>query len=390
MSIQLNAREPLATFTDDLSSIVITGVSTKVLNQVWNFKERLFFVEEDSTSFWYLPTDAIGGAASEFDVGSVMQDGGSLLFGATWSLDSGAGLDDVCILVTTEGEIIVYEGTDPSSATTWGLVGVYKIGKPLDKHSFFQAGGDLAILTEDGIIPVSEALRKDRAALQAVAMTYPIEDAWKDAIANRTSTNPITAALWQSQTILLVGTPEKDGNLDVSFLANARTGAWSRVTGWDVRCQVVAGDQLYFGTNAGKVLEADTGGDDDGSSYTAYYVPKFKTSMDWQQCNMAGLTYKAKESVNFDLDAHAEYTVDTLSIPETVSVTSSSGTWGSGTWGSGTWGSDDATESFTEWQTVFNSGYSLSPSLAITVNQTAKLNFEILATRLRVEQGSAL
>lgn len=371
------------------SSITITNVATTALAQVWLFKERFFFVEGGTTSAWYLPVESIGGAAVELDLGSVFRKGGSLLFGATWSLDSGAGLDDVCLFVSTEGEIAVYEGTDPSSASTWALVGVYDIGKPLDKHAFFKAGGDLAILTEDGIIPVSEALRKDRAALQAVAITYPIEDAWKDAIAGKSASSPVTATLWQDETQLLVGTPKTDENLKVSFVANARTGAWARITGWDVRCQAVANGQLYFGSSTGPVYAADQGGTDADMSFTAHYVPKFKTSLDWQSCNMAGLTYKAPTSLAFDMDAHSEYTVDPLLIPATVTFESGD-VWGTGVWGTFIWGTDEATFSFTEWQTVNSNGYSLSPSVSITSNQTNKLNFEILATRLRVESGFAL
>ena len=177
------------------SSVAITGVTTSSLTQVWLHKARLFFVEKDSLSAWYLPAAQIGGAASELDLGAIFKKGGTLTFGASWSLDSGAGLDDVCVFVTSNGEIAVYEGDDPSSAADWRLAGVYEISRPLNKHAFFKAGGDLAILTEDGIIPVSEALRKDRAALQAVAISYPIEDAWTLAVANRTAQYPITPTL---------------------------------------------------------------------------------------------------------------------------------------------------------------------------------------------------
>src|SRR6056297_1437704 len=140
------------------SSITITNVATADLSQVWLFKERLFFVEKGTTSAWYLPVESIGGAATEIDLGSVFSKGGNLLFGARWSLDSGAGLDDVCLFVSDRGEVAVYEGTDPSSADTWRLAGVYEIGDPVNKHGFFKAGGDLAILTKDGIIPVSAAV----------------------------------------------------------------------------------------------------------------------------------------------------------------------------------------------------------------------------------------
>ena len=209
----------------------ITGVTSSGLSQTWVFKNRVWFVEEDTLSAWYLATDAISGAATEFPLRGVFQLGGSLLFGATWSLDSGEGLDDVIIFASTEGEIAVYTGTDP--ATDFSLQGVYRIGVPLNKNAWFKAGGDLAIMTEDGIIPVSEALRKDRAALQAVAITYPIEDAWKDAITNRTASFDFSVTLWHSQSLLMIGTNAKTSSMNVSFVANARTGAWCRFTDRD-------------------------------------------------------------------------------------------------------------------------------------------------------------
>jgi len=377
--------------TSAASAVTITNVATTALSQTWLFKERLFFVEGGTQSAWYLPVKSIGGAATEIPLGAVFKRGGALLFGATWSLDSGSGLDDVCIFVTVSGEIAVYEGTDPSSASTWSLVGVYDIGKPLNKHSFFKAGGDLAIMTEDGIVPVSEALRKDRAALQASAITYPIEDAWKSAIANATVSYPITATLWQDQTLLLVGTPDKVGGNNVSFAANARTGAWSRLIGWDVRCGAVSNDQLYFGNDAGQVMRGDTAGNDDGSQYSAAYVPKFQElgSDSYKTANFCGITYRAPRQANVKVAAHADYNVSDISAP-TPSTFSSGSTWGSGVWGTFVWGSSTTLNTFTEWKGCAQGGYSLSPGFYITSNQTEYFAFHILSTRLRYESGYAL
>jgi len=106
------------------SAVTITNVATSDISQAWSFKERIFMVEGGTTSVWYLPVKSIGGAAVEIPLGSLFSKGGSVLFGATWSLDSGSGLDDVCVFVTTTGQVAVYEGTDPASASTWSLVGV--------------------------------------------------------------------------------------------------------------------------------------------------------------------------------------------------------------------------------------------------------------------------
>lgn len=371
------------------STVAITGVTTSSLSQVWLFKERLFFVEGDTTSYWYLPVESIGGVATEVDLGSVFARGGSLLFGTTWSLDSGAGLDDVCLFVSDQGEVAVYEGSDPSNAANWSLVGVYEIGQPLNKHAYFKAGGDLAVLTKDGIIPISEALQKDRAALQSVAVSYPIEDAWRNAIAGATRDYPVSVSLWQSQTLLLVGTPALFQNLNVSFMANARTGAWGRITGWDVRCSEVSGDTLYFGSENGKVYEADAGGSDDGTAYSGFYVPKFSASAQMRSANSVGITYRATGEAALMLEAMADYKVTDLAVPEPLTAAEGA-TWGSGVWGQFVWGSGNETDTFTAWQSASANGYSLAPAVAVSLNQSTKPEFEVLMTRLRSERGYPL
>ena len=375
------------------SAITITGVATADISQAWSFKERIFMVEGGTQSVWYLPVKSIGGAATEIPLGSLFTKGGSVLFGATWSLDSGSGLDDVCVFVTTTGQIAVYEGTDPASASTWSLVGVYDIAPPLNKHASFKAGGDLAILTEDGIVSITEALKKDRAALQTSAISYPIEDAWQSAIARATIDYPITATLWQSRTLLLVGTPEMDGGTNVSFAANARTGAWGRFTGWDVRCSVVVNDQLYFGTDAGKVMAADSGGNDDGLQYTAKYVPKFAggNTPVHKVMNHAELTARSTASPfpAFKLFGNSEYQVSNPDVP-LPSMFDEGDTWGSGVWGTFIWGGAGDLTTKSTWKTIRGQGTAIAPGVMITSNSTSALVFEILSTRVRYEVGNSL
>lgn len=371
------------------SDLALTGVSEADVSQLWLFKERIFFVEKNTQSAWYLPVKSIGGTVTELDMGSVFRRGGNLLFGATWSLDSGSGLDDVCLFFSDAGEIAVFQGTDPSDASTWALVGVYDVGKPVNKHAYFKAGGDLAIITQDGIVPVSAAVRKDRAALQSDAISYPIEDAWKKAVLNNSGGFPISATLWQSGTLLLVGTGEMDGGKNVSFAANARTGGWSRITGWDVQCAAVYDDRLYFGSENGNVYLADSTGTDDGSQFTGIYVPKFKYSDSLNSVNSIGITYKATQAVDFDLLAFSDYNVTEIFAPSAPSLEDYD-VWGTGVWGQFIWGSGTALSTFTVWQSAFASGYSTAPGLAITSNQTVPMPFEIVVMRLRSESGYAL
>ncbi|MGB1215041.1 MAG: hypothetical protein ACPG4X_16865 [Pikeienuella sp.] len=378
--------------TSSSSSVTITGVDTDALSVIWMHQERIWFVEKNTLNAWYLPVDSIGGAANRLVLGSVFKKGGSLVFGATWSLDSGSGLDDKCVFVTDQGEVAVYEGTNPASASTWGLVGVYQISPPLNKHAHVSVGGDLIIATKDGLVPVSQAISRDRASLKAEAMSYNIEDAWLDAIAGSTSSDTVSVTLWQSQGQLLVGTPAQYLGQDVSFVANARTGAWGRYLGWDVGTSVVFEDQLYFADSSGSVFKAEIGGNDNGTAYTGYYIPKFS------ECGTDGLKHvnhvaflvRSPVPVNYGVKVFTDYTIG--EIPTVSPIAESSGSvWGGITWGGGgTWGGGSTKTGQKKWKTARGQGYSIAPAVSVTVNQTGKPEVEIMSLQARYEVGLPL
>ena len=62
---------------------------------------------------------SVGGAANVLDLSSVMHFGGKLTAMATWTIDAVYGVDDNLVLISDKGEVAVYRGTDPTSASTW-------------------------------------------------------------------------------------------------------------------------------------------------------------------------------------------------------------------------------------------------------------------------------
>lgn len=383
-----------AATSDGLASanlaVSITGVTTSDLSFPWAHKERLWFVEENSLSAWYLPVQSIGGAASKFPLNSVFDLGGALLFGGSWSVDAGDGMDDVLIFVTTEGEVAAYQGTDPSDAAAWALVGVYKIGRPLSKDAWFNSGGDVMVLTEDGVIPISEALQKDRAALQAAAITYPIEALWQRAVANRSLEFNFTAALWPSRTSVVIGLPEQDG-VAASLVANTRTGAWATISGWDVQCCEVFNDALYFATSDGVIAKADEGGTDLGEPYSCQYVPKFQEmgSPEEKHAVHARGIWRSTSAVVPQMVGFANYEIGSYPASGNKFFLGTD-VWGTGSWGASVWGGRSPTQHGSDWQSVAGSGFALSVGWSVTSNQTEKPDMSISATVLRYERGRAI
>ncbi len=359
----------------------ITGVDPTKLSYVWPYKERLFFVEKDSLNAWYLPAASIGGAAVVFPLGAVFTRGGSLLFGSSWSLETGAGgLSEQCIFVSTEGEVAVYQGSDPASSSTFSKVGVYRIGKPLGKRAHFRAGGDIVISTDIGAIPLSQALQKDFAVLSPSAVSAQIETIWNAEVRNRPD-NGWSSLVWSSNQMAIVAPPVTVGQPTVLYVVNTRTGGWSKFTGWEARCLLVFNDRLFFGTKNGQVIEANVTGLDLGLPYVGVYAPMFSDfgAPGRKVAGMAKVVTRSSFDPNEKVSMQRDYRV-ILPAPPTSSPVTLGNTWGSGIWGVSKWGGAQVKTSFGRWKSAPQNGDVLAPAIQITSGNLSPLDTEIVRT----------
>jgi hypothetical protein len=369
----------------------ITGVTSSTLSFVWSHKLRLWFVEKNTLSAWYLPVNSIAGAASEFPLDGVFRLGGSLLFGGTLSSDAGDGRDDSAIFVTTEGEIAIYQGTDPSSATDWALTGVYRIGRPLNKKAWFRVAGDTAVLTEDGVVSVAQAVSSDRAGLQVGAITAPIEDLWQQAVAARTSSSSFASLVWPTRTIALIAVPSSSG-VPVTLVSNTRTGAWAPISGWAINALALFEDKAVFGTPSGQIVLADAGGNDLGAAYTGIWVPKFQEfgATDRKFALRARAMWRGIARQMVRIVCFQDYAIGTYPAAE-ANTTENALKWGAAVkWGARKWGGGQSIIAGAEWQAVSGSGYALAPALVVSSNSSAAPVFEIAGMQLRYETGNPI
>lgn len=369
----------------------ITGVTDTTLSFVWAYQQRLFFVQDGTLDAWYLSVDAIGGAAVKLPLGGVFNRGGSLLFGATWSTDSGDGLTEQCVFITTEGEVAVYRGSDPSSAADWAKVGVYRIGRPLGKNAWIKAGGDLVIATDIGFVPLSQAIQRDVAALAPAAVSYPIETAWNEAVSQR-PTDGWDCEVWPTRQMVLVTLPEASGYENAMFIANARTGAWAKFTGWSGTWLRLFRDRMFFGTSIGTVIEAEVGGYDLGEPYVCSLVPRFddiKTPASLKVSKLARAVLLATAEPNDRLSVQTDYMIDLPSPPD-VAQPATGDVWDSGTWGTSLWGVAVSRQTFARWQSVNGSGTAIAPALQITSGSAAAPDVQLVRIDMTIDTGDVV
>lgn len=259
------------TITGVSSPAIIGGITPSSLKNPWIHKRRLWAVEADTLSAWYSPVDAVGGTYVEFPLYALFKKGGSLLAGGTWTVDGGDGLDDYMVFVTTEGEVAIYQGTNPASDFT--IVGVWDIGEPIGERCLMKLAGELMIITMSGVYPVSNALRSSQ--------TNP-----KTAITDRIRSVMSSSAVsysgnfgWQLQhypqgDMLLLNVPIVEGSEIEQYAMNTITGAWCRFTDIDSVCWAVYNKQLYFGGST-RVGLFGTTKSDNGSNINGDLLPAF-------------------------------------------------------------------------------------------------------------------
>lgn len=388
-----NGTDPVAYYDGATwTAPTITGVTSADLSAVWAYGSRLFFVEKESLFVWYLPTDSIAGTANSVSLAGTFQKGGAILFGASWSTDSGSGLDDRCVIVSDQGEVAVFQGRDPSDANNWSVVGVYEIGRPLGKNAYFSAGGDLVIATELGLVPLSVAVNKDPAVLTLSAVTRQIAPSWRTEVARRRSL-PWNIAKWEAGGILFVAMPTPDTTLPVySYAASLETGAWSRVTGWDMRAVMIANDRVYFGTNAGTVHLADVGGSDDGTPYTATAL-YLADPMGAQGATKTLVQMRAifRSTVAFAPQAGALVDYNTTLPPApSATATPAISLWDASDWDDALWDGVGTTRITAKWVSIGETGFVVAPYIQITSGDDGPPDIELVSADVTFTVGGVV
>lgn len=343
----------------------ITGVTASSFVHVCAHKSRLWFVQINSMSAWYLSVNSVAGAATELNLGGIFTEGGYLVAMGTWTLDAGRGVDDHAVFVTSKGEVAVYAGTDPTSASDWALVGVYKIGAPIGRRCMEKFGGDLLIICVDGVYPLSAALQSTR-----IEASQAITDKIRTAVTEATNSYG-TLYGWKimqhpDKNALLLNVPIS-ATVSHQYVMNALTGAWARFTGWNAYCFAIHDGDLYFGgTNT--VYKAWTGRSDNGRNIIADAKPAFTdfgVPAQKKHFQMVKPYIRTNGPVAPSYLLNIDYGDKTpTTTPTTTPINAS--LWGTAIWGTSLW--SGGLTLFNKWAKVNGVGYCASLRMRVATN----------------------
>lgn len=373
------------------SSPLITGLTTSDIVSATVFKRRIFLILNNSLDLYYLKIDSVGGAANALSLAGYMDKGGYLVAAGTWTIDGGQGVDDRLVVISSEGQIAVFEGTNPSSVSTWGLVGVWNVGEPIGRRCMIKYGSDLLVLTVQGLFPLSVALQSgegnDRLR-EDIALTYNINLSMAEAALKYRGNFGWSMAFFPQGNQLFLNVPIQEAGEHQQYVMNSISRSWWRFTSVNASCWAVIDKDLYFGTN-GEVVKF--GGErvfnDNGDEIAANIKQAFsylgsrgrlKHVKSMRPNILASGTPAA--SMAFAVDFGDEEPPTGLSFtPITVAA------WDTAVWDAGTWGGNVVP--FNVWQTVGVVGTALSPRLRTSVDG---VDFRLASTDFVFEYGGVI
>lgn len=350
------------------------------------FKNRLYFTQENSMNVWYLPVNSLGGDAFPLDFGGIAKSGGFMQGMATWTLDAGQGADDYAIFATNMGEVMVYNGTDPTSATTFALKGVWQLGYIFSRRFFYKFAGDILLLTQGGLVPLAGALQSSRLDPRINITDKIFYEINREADAYSTEFG------WQvihfpKPNMLLINIPNPSGT--EQYVMHTISKAWANFVGIDSNVYEIHNDNLYFGGN-GYVGNFWNGYADDGEpisatcqqAYTYFDLPGQQ-----KRFTMIRPTFLVDAGapgvyagINTDFQTQNNLgQVSFQSVPTTVGV------WDAATWDNFNWAGNLII--YRNWQGVSGIGYSAGINLNI-VSQGIDVHW--VSTDYVMEKGSVI
>jgi hypothetical protein len=341
----------------------VTGGTDTIINLNLH-KERLWMIQANSMKTYYLAVQSIAGAAQPYDLSAYFRRGGHLIQMATWSTDgaSGIGVQDMAVFISSEGEVAVYNGTDPSSGDTWSLVGIFYIGRPIGNRPLCKFGADLLIITAQGVFPLSKALLVDKGSLQD-AVSNKIVNLINEDVQAYSANFGWELIVSPIDNMLIVNVPTSSTPSvfkSYQYVMNTITGAWCRFTGWRAVCWELLDDSLYYGSTT-SIFKANSGQTDNGADIKADCLQAFSSFGEKARekyFTMARLALQTDAKLtpgiglNLDFNIRPINTVSNLTPPDGVSSF-----WDTSPWDTTYWNQGDVFVLQRNWQTVQGIGY---------------------------------
>jgi len=354
------------------------GIDPKKLVVPIVHQHRLWAVEVESTRAWYLPPEQVWGTAKFFDFGANFSQGGFLQTLAIYTQDSGYGPDDYLAAISSAGEIVLYKGTNPESSTDWALVGVFFVGATFTRRCTAKFGGDVAVLTEYGMITISTLAKPDNTSVLDNALSQKIQTLISEVVVEGSYRVGWNMLLFPTANMMLINVPGIVPSQTLQLVYNTITKAWGQFQGMSANCFQGVGNTLMFGGD-GVVYRAWEGYMDNVLLDTTGGIPivaecqQAFSYFDLPGANkhfkMFRPTFVFSGKFKYKAGANMDFDFATLPAPAAFG-TSNFGVWNDTLWDDGSvW--SGGSQSSKQWASIIGIGYAAAIRIAVeTTSET--------------------
>jgi hypothetical protein len=338
-----DAQNGLWLYTEDtelwtVPSLVGPDVTNIAFVMTW--KNRLWFVEQDSGDAWYLPPNAIQGTAQKFTFGSKFTHGGELMGLWNWTVDGGDGVDDFLVAVSRGGDVLIYHGTDPV-LPDFGLRGSFFISEvPESRRLAVEYGGELYLLSTYGITSVRDLLQGHEPTHTGTpGPSSKISRALRDSVQVGKDKFNWALHIHPADGFLQVISPYDEQLEALQYTQNLLTSSWGRWGNVPINCAETWSGEYFFGTKDGQIFWYDGVVDGTLLDGTVGQPIEFEVLTSFQAPG-SHVTYKRVSTIrpigilagtaSINVKAVYDYKVDALSTmaqPPPLSITGGS-LWG--------------------------------------------------------------
>jgi len=243
-----------------------TGKLSSEFDGLFSHHDRIYAWDSDELAFYYGDIGAVTGELTRFPLDRLGNLSGTVKIIHSMTYDASHGMNDILVVITSTGWIILYEGLDPGDINDWRLIGRVKTAAPVSKFAIQSFGSDLWMLTARGVVSLKESLSSGALALTS-KIAQPISDliiadvnAYKDSSGWQMIARP-------DGTDVLLNVPTATGYKQYVF--TIEVSAWS-TSNYPARWWHDAFGRLEFTDTDGNLCRVQVG-NDDGAEITATF-----------------------------------------------------------------------------------------------------------------------
>lgn len=370
-----------------------SGIDPKKLVVPVIHQSRVWAVEKDSTKAWYLPPEQVWGVAQFFDFGANFSRGGFLQTLMVYTQDSGYGPDDYLVAISSAGECAIYKGIDPDSVDTWGLVGVFYCGSTFTRRCATRFGGDVAILTQYGLITVGSMAKPTEYSVLDNALSQKIQYLISEVMLEGSYRTGWAVVFHPASNMIIINVPGVVPDQTFQLAYNTLTKAWCQFNGMLSYCWYSTLDILMFGSDnivyrawEGYLDKVDLDGKN--GTYIEAEVQQafsyFKLPGENKHFKMFRPTFLYDGQFDFRAGANMDFDFATVPPPASFGI-AIYGVWNSSLWDDGdVW--SGGSQSNKQWISIVGLGF----AAAIRISVKAGASLVWVSTDWLMEKGGVV